>query len=298
MKNLNSLSTTEISESDENFLKKFSRDFYQKIIDTEDFDIFENTLIEWIQNIDKDTKLVLRLMKNHHQTELLFSSIIGFFYQHGIGCDIDRDNALKLYEKSLTNENFNNLNLLEGNEEFDILQSINIIIGKYLMSLFCYKDIILEISFGDRMIESAIKGDSKAQYDLGTFNYDKEGITKEKRAFEWYLKSANNGYAKGQYGLGNCYYSGKGVMLDISKAFEWYSKSANNGCADGQYSLGDCYYYGRGITKDYKKAFEWYLKSANNGCAKGQSNLGSCYYYGEGVKRDHKKAFEWYSKFS
>src|SRR5436190_9625895 len=145
MRILNSLSTTEISESNENFLKIFSKDFYQKIIDINDIDTFEVTLIKWIKSINKDTKLILRLMKNHHQTEFLFSSIIGFFYQHGIGCDIHRNNALKLYEKSLKNESFDNLNLLEGNEKFDMLQGINvnIMIGKYLMSLFCYKDIIL-----------------------------------------------------------------------------------------------------------------------------------------------------------
>src|SRR5688572_23339933 len=131
VQNLNILPTTEISENDENFLKIFSKDFYQKVIDINDINTFEDTLIKWIKS--KDTELILRLMKNHHQTEFLFSSIIGFFYQHGIGCDIRRDKALKLYEKSLKNENFNNLNLLEGNEEFDTLQNINIMIGKYLM---------------------------------------------------------------------------------------------------------------------------------------------------------------------
>ena len=79
MRILNSSSTTEISESDENFLKIFSKDFYQKIIDINDINTFEDTLIEWIKSINKDTEFILRLMKNHHQTELLFSSIIGFF---------------------------------------------------------------------------------------------------------------------------------------------------------------------------------------------------------------------------
>src|ERR1043165_143998 len=101
VQNLNILPTTEISENDENFLKIFSKDFYQKVIDINDINTFEDTLIKWIKSINnKDTKLILILMKNHHQTEFLFSSIIGFFYQHGIGCDIHSDKALKLYEKS------------------------------------------------------------------------------------------------------------------------------------------------------------------------------------------------------
>ena len=66
-----------MSNGDKNFLKEFSRNFHQKIIDTNDFYIFENTLIEWIKNIDKNAKTILKLMQNH---KVLFSSIIGFFY--------------------------------------------------------------------------------------------------------------------------------------------------------------------------------------------------------------------------
>src|SRR5436190_16360176 len=63
---------TDTSNNDENFLKEFSIDFYQKIIDTDDtddFSIFEDILIEWIKNIDKDTKSIFGLMQNHEQTK-------------------------------------------------------------------------------------------------------------------------------------------------------------------------------------------------------------------------------------
>ena len=59
----NFLPTPKIFMSD--FLKEFSRNFHQKIIDTNDFYIFENTLIEWIKNIDKNAKTILKLMQNH-----------------------------------------------------------------------------------------------------------------------------------------------------------------------------------------------------------------------------------------
>src|SRR3954447_18207698 len=75
---------TDISKIDENFLKEFSRDFYQKIIDTDDFNIFEITLREWIKGINTNATKILELMQNHKENEFLFSSIIGFFYQHGI----------------------------------------------------------------------------------------------------------------------------------------------------------------------------------------------------------------------
>jgi len=114
------------------------------------------------KSIGKDTKTILELMQNHKETKFWFSSIIGFFYQCGIGCDVDKNKALKLYLLAVNNEEsliqqFTNLQSVEENDnEFDMLQNINItiefdtyqnfniIIGKYLLSLFYYKDIILE----------------------------------------------------------------------------------------------------------------------------------------------------------
>src|SRR5215213_4436829 len=98
------MSVTNISKSDENFLKEFSRDFYQKIVninDFDDFDVFENTLSKWIKGINKDTKTILKLMQNN---EFWFSSIIGFFYQQGIGCDVDKNKSLNLYLLAVNDE--------------------------------------------------------------------------------------------------------------------------------------------------------------------------------------------------
>src|SRR6266542_1774120 len=85
----------------ENFLKEFSKDFYQKIIeiiDLNDFNKLEYILNEWIKYIDnKNTEPILKLMQNHKESEILFSSIIGFFYQYGINCDVDENRALELY---------------------------------------------------------------------------------------------------------------------------------------------------------------------------------------------------------
>src|SRR5436190_10105293 len=130
--------TTDISKN-EDFLKEISIDFYHKITDMEDFNTIENTLIEWIKNAHKNIELILGLMQNHKQTKLWFSSIIGFFYQNGVGCDPDKYKALKLYLLIINNDEKEFL----IKEEHDILQNINIIIGKYLLSLFYYKDIIL-----------------------------------------------------------------------------------------------------------------------------------------------------------
>ena len=79
-----------ISKDDENFLKKFSKDFYRKIINISDFYGFENTLIELIKDTCKNTKKFLEIMQKN---EFWFSSIIGFFYQYGIGCNVDKNKS-------------------------------------------------------------------------------------------------------------------------------------------------------------------------------------------------------------
>ncbi|CAB4376150.1 unnamed protein product [Rhizophagus irregularis] len=201
--------------NDKIFIKEFSKEFYQKIIDIKDINTFEITLKKWIKNLDKNIKSILELMKNHNKNELLFSSIIGFFYQYGIGCNIDKNKALKLYllavnnnEKSL-NESFEHLQFSEKEEndnEFDIIQNNNIIIGKYLLSLFYYKDIILGIkTLGYR------------------YHYGQGVVQNYKKAFKWYLKSAKYGCAENQYSLGLCYKNGIGIDKDYDKAFKWNS---------------------------------------------------------------------------
>jgi hypothetical protein len=125
-------SITDISESDENFIKKFSIDFYQIITDT-DFNTLEDIIIEWINILDKNPESIFGLMQNHKQDKPWFSSIIGFFYQYGISCDANESMALELYLLSINNVE----------KENDILNNNNIIIGKHLLSLFYYKVIII-----------------------------------------------------------------------------------------------------------------------------------------------------------
>src|SRR4051812_37912333 len=91
------LDDTVIFKNYENSLKEFSKVFYQIIIDTDDFNTFEKTLTEWINIIDKNTESIFKLMQNHKHTKFWFSSIIGFFYQYGISCEISKNKALEMY---------------------------------------------------------------------------------------------------------------------------------------------------------------------------------------------------------
>src|SRR5581483_12067192 len=99
-----------------------------------------------LENDDKNPKQILWAMRNHEGSKILFTSLAGFFYQHGVGGVTDRKMSLELYILAVNNEHsLNKLHLIEENkDEFSSLRNNNIVIGKYLLSLYYYKDIILD----------------------------------------------------------------------------------------------------------------------------------------------------------
>src|SRR6266540_7554536 len=113
------------SENDYTFFKKFVKDFYNRIINTDSFETFENLSVKWIKNIlernDMNAETFLEIIQNH---KIWLSSLIGFFYQHGIGCNVDKDKALEMYLLAIKQD--------------DKIQTINNTIAKYLLSLFYY----------------------------------------------------------------------------------------------------------------------------------------------------------------
>src|SRR5688572_25708789 len=80
------------------FLKKFVIGFYNKIINTDSLSNFEDSSIKWIKNTLEHTginaEIFLELIQNH---KIWSSSLVGFFYQHGIGCKVNKDKALEMY---------------------------------------------------------------------------------------------------------------------------------------------------------------------------------------------------------
>jgi uncharacterized protein len=86
---------------------------------------------------------------------------------------------------------------------------------------------------------------------------------------------AVRGDSKAQFQLGSLYHQGKGVKKDFSQAFLWYRRAAQQGDADAQYSLGNMYLMGEGIKQDDYQARQWYEKAADQGHEGAQHNLGS-----------------------
>jgi uncharacterized protein len=129
-------------------------------------------------------------------------------------------------------------------------------------------------------------------YTLGTIGVS----TNFPEAAKWYLKAAEQGVAEAQYNLGSFYENGEGVTMDKTNAVKWYRKAAEQGYDSAQSRLGRCYADGSGVVKDAKEAVKWYQRAAERGNAVAQNNLANCYSKGDGVPQDEVEAVKWYRK--
>ena len=118
----------------------------------------------------------------------------------------------------------------------------------------------------------------------------------EKKAFEYFKKSAEGGNDNAQAFVGYCYYSGKGVAQNKEEAIKWFELSANQGNSLGQSFLGHCYMKADGVSEDIMKGLSLLKKSARQGISESQKLLGNCYFRGEGVKQDYNIAFTLYKQ--
>jgi TPR repeat protein len=143
----------------------------------------------------------------------------------------------------------------------------------------------------------AEKGDAEAQYDLGVYYGNGQGVAKDEiEAVNWYRKAAEQNYVEAQYNLGFCYYNGQGVAQDYAEAAKWYRKAAEQNLAAAQNNLGACYLLGRGVANDEVEAVTLIRKAAQQNYAQAQYNLGICYDKGKGVAKDEVEAVKWYRK--
>jgi len=138
-------------------------------------------------------------------------------------------------------------------------------------------------------------GNAEAQYKLAAIYETGDGASKnQKKAFDWYLKSAEKGFGASQYKVGSMYASGVGVRQNFFMAAKWYRLAATfNKNTLAEFRLGELYFNGRGVEHDYGKAIEFYTKAARKGHAASQYLLGSMYEDGWGVPLDYIKAYVW-----
>jgi TPR repeat protein len=202
--------------------------------------------------------------------------LLGYFNYHGIGIDINEQNAFKLYQKAAELEN-----LLA---QFD-LSYIYICVKKDYDKAF-------------KISEKLCKKKYPCGINRLGYCYEK-GIGTEidnQKTFELYKMAAELGNANGINNLGYCYEKGIGTEINEQKAFELYHKVADLGESFGINHLGNCYFNGIGTLANMQMAFELYQKAANLKYDVAQYNLALMYENGYGTEKNIDNAIYWYKK--
>lgn len=86
---------------------------------------------------------------------------------------------------------------------------------------------------------AARSGNAEAEELIGVMYAMGLGVTRDdRRAFEWYLRSAMKGHPGAQSGVGWYYEVGRGLpAIDLVRAYMWYTLSAIGGDPDAAISL-------------------------------------------------------------
>lgn len=161
----------------------------------------------------------------------------------------------------------------------------------FLFVCFTMAQSILAQNNFEKDIEAAKAGNKLAQYNVGYYYYNGEGVKQDyTKAVYWYRKAAEQNENESQFMLGVCYFNGRGIKQDYEKAAFWYRKAAEQENAKAQTNLGYCYEKGLGVTQSISLAVSWYKKAAEHGEPNAQQNLGICYEEGVGLEQDDTKA--------
>ncbi|RHZ86284.1 hypothetical protein Glove_52g40 [Diversispora epigaea] len=249
------------------------------------------TIKNYIREHKRNPVEILYQMTSH-PSYYWFTSLIGFFYQYGIGTVADNQMALKFFNLAAIQiiDNSPLRNLYNINKEIGII----CLAYMYVYGLGIEKDTSKAFQIWNKLAD---KGSLMALNSLAYCYIDGVGVEKnEKKAFEIYSKSAEKGFLDSQLNVCTCYQHGTGITKDEAKGFQWAIKSALSGNVRAIHDVGWCYYSGRGVFKDKKEAIKWYLKAAEREYNVSQHNLGCCYRYGDGIDRDSKEAFKWFKK--
>ncbi len=147
------------------------------------------------------------------------------------------------------------------------------------------------------LLPLAIKGDARAQAQIGVMYYLGQGVIQDYvKAHDWLLKAAPKINLSSVFGnLGYMYQHGEGVEKNLTEAAKWFMQAAELGSADAQLDIGLMYHTGQGVAKDYKIAFKWYTLAAEQGEVNSQFNLGNMYASGRGILQDYTQAHMWFN---
>ena len=143
--------------------------------------------------------------------------------------------------------------------------------------------------------EMAGRGDTAAQFDMGSRLIEGRGVARDPAAaIGWFEKAAAQGLAQAQFRLGVIYEKGLGVTRDALKARELYEKAASSGHARAMHNLAVMLAEGVEGKPDYAAAAQWFRRAADYGVRDSQYNLAILYARGLGVAQNLGQSHVWF----
>ena len=118
------------------------------------------------------------------------------------------------------------------------------------------------------LIPASYTSEEKAEalYYLGLMNEYGFGVDKSpKKAFSFFLESADLRYPPAKNKLGDCYFSGYGTKEDRKLAMGCYLEAADDENSQAMVNLGTIYLNGiEGmVERNYNTAYEYFIKAMN-----------------------------------
>lgn len=140
------------------------------------------------------------------------------------------------------------------------------------------KGIIYNYSYIEKNCNEVIKYNKKKENPNG-YSYLAElhlAFNQSKSALETLKLAEEKGSTKCYYVWGKLYLEGEVVEKDEKKAFDYFTKSADSKDYRGQRELGKCYMNGTGVDKDVNKAIEYLELAISVGDRDARLNLAQC----------------------
>jgi hypothetical protein len=168
------------------------------------------------------------------------------------------------------------------------------------------------------------EGDPDAQFQLGEYYRELNGIGSMEVAAGWFLKAAIQDHAPSQLALALLYLNGQAQEEYEQDARYWLRKAADNGCkessklldqfysddedatdtsslmveaeegnADAQLEIGSMMLFGIGLRRSPGEGLSYIQKAALAGHAEAQVALGYQYLFGENMDRNETEAIKW-----
>ncbi|KAG0763113.1 hypothetical protein G6F57_008151 [Rhizopus arrhizus] len=223
--------------------------------------------------------------------------ILAYMYTFGVGCQVNREAALKIYERCKENSIaarlscgllWMNINQKRAYQEF--------------LSVINFK---CELNHEEHWDIQSIKCEAAVRIAVWNFN-GIGGAKKDPHGAVFLLQELSNkrNYVGAYYWLAWAYLEGvKGtdgstiLPKDQNKAFHYFLKGATKNHERCLYCVGRMLHEGYSGNSGYQKqdAFQFFLKAANLGCAKAQTQVGISYFHGTApVAQNLDRAFEYF----